>query len=132
MPAPILVCGDRRAMIFRAERLYGVDHKLVSIILGAGMHTDFIVTCGIRTIEEQTKLFELGKSQTMASKHLVGKAVDLAVMIHGEISWSFPDYVRLSSIVKDVAKRHKVVIAWGGDWITFKDGPHFELAGVDV
>jgi peptidoglycan L-alanyl-D-glutamate endopeptidase CwlK len=29
--------------------------------------------------------------------------------------------------MKAAAKEHGVAIVWGGDWRTFKDGPHFEL-----
>jgi peptidoglycan L-alanyl-D-glutamate endopeptidase CwlK len=29
--------------------------------------------------------------------------------------------------MKDAALVEQVAIAWGGDWKTFKDGPHFEL-----
>jgi len=29
--------------------------------------------------------------------------------------------------MKDAAKQEGFSIVWGGDWRTFKDGPHFEL-----
>jgi peptidoglycan L-alanyl-D-glutamate endopeptidase CwlK len=115
-------------VIERAERLYGVRPELVSIILGAGVVTDFVVTCGLRTMEEQVQAVSRGASQTMQSKHLTGSAVDLAVKLkNGRVSWDFEDYVALSKVVKEVAKRHGVKIVWGGDWRTLKDGPHFEL-----
>lgn len=116
-------------MIERAERLYGVRSELVSIILGAAWHADFVVTCGLRTMEEQAQAVARGASQTMKSKHLTGEAVDLAVKLkNGRVSWDFEEYVALSKIVKDVALRHGVKIVWGGDWHSLKDGPHFELA----
>lgn len=114
-------------MIQHAERLYGVKPQLVAIILGAGVEADFVVTCGMRSHEDQAKAVLAGKSQTMDSRHLTGEAVDLAVWKDGRVSWDFEEYVKLSKVVKAVAKRHGVPIIWGGDWRTLKDGPHFEL-----
>jgi peptidoglycan L-alanyl-D-glutamate endopeptidase CwlK len=42
---------------------------------------DFSITEGLRTKERQKELFSAGKSQTMNSRHLTGKAVDIAVII---------------------------------------------------
>lgn len=123
------------AVIQKAERLYGVQPELVSIILGAGITADFVVTCGLRTIEEQRAAVARGASQTMKSKHLTGHAVDLAVLLNGRVSWDFNEYIKLAKVVKAVAARHGVPIVWGGDWTTLKDGPHFELVqhvGVEV
>lgn len=114
-------------MIYRAERMYGVKPQLVAIILGAGVTTDFVVTCGLRTHAEQLEMVAKGASQTMDSKHLTGDAVDLAVWADGRVSWDFNLYVDLAKVVKNVALRHGVPIVWGGDWRSLKDGPHFEL-----
>lgn len=122
-------------MIQRAERMYGVKPELVSIILGAGVLTDFVVTCGLRTKDEQAALVAKGASQTMNSKHLTGNAVDLAVLKDGKVTWDYPEYEKLAAVVKSVALRHGTRIKWGGDWKSFKDGPHFELVtseGIDT
>ena len=60
-------------------KLEGVDNKLVEVVKEAITLTtvDFGVTYGLRTVEEQKKLVAAGRSQTMKSKHLEGKAVDL-------------------------------------------------------
>jgi peptidoglycan L-alanyl-D-glutamate endopeptidase CwlK len=29
--------------------------------------------------------------------------------------------------MKAAAKAEKVPVEWGGDWTTFKDGPHYQL-----
>ena len=54
------------------DRLKGVHPQLVETVVEAIdlTHIDFGVTCGLRTIEEQEKLVEDGKSQTMNSMHL--------------------------------------------------------------
>jgi hypothetical protein len=33
----------------------------------------------------------------------------------------------LGPAVKAAAEKEEVAIAWGGDWVGFRDGPHFEL-----
>ncbi len=88
---------------------------------------DFGITQGIRTKEEQQKLFNEGKSQTLNSRHLTGKAVDIAVFINGKLTWEFDKYKQVADHVKEVAIKLNIPIVWGGDWKSFKDGPHFEL-----
>jgi peptidoglycan L-alanyl-D-glutamate endopeptidase CwlK len=92
----------------------------------------FIITCGARTLEEQKKLLKAGATTTLNSRHIPGKdgyskAVDFAVLIDNKIKWDWPLYSRLSILVKEAAKLEAVPITWGGDWKSFKDGPHFEL-----
>lgn len=115
-------------MIQHAERMNGVKPQLVMIIIEAGIYTDFMVTCGLRTPQDQAKAVADGKSMTMHSRHLTGDAVDLAVLDKdGKLTWEFPKYAELAQIVKSVARKRGVAITWGGDWKTLKDGPHFEL-----
>lgn len=90
---------------------------------------DFAVIEGLRTKERQEKLFASGASKTMNSRHITGHAVDLLPIDpttgKGEFAW--PLYDKLGPAVKAAAKREGVPLIWGGDWTTFKDGPHFEL-----
>jgi peptidoglycan L-alanyl-D-glutamate endopeptidase CwlK len=86
-----------------------------------------IVTEGVRTLERQAELYHAGASQTMNSRHLTGHAVDLAVTLNGDVRWDWPLYFRLGALMKSNALRLGVKMTWGGDWKTFKDGPHFEL-----
>lgn len=88
---------------------------------------DFSITEGLRTRERQKALFDAGKSQTMNSRHLVGKAVDIAVIKDGEVTWDMKYYQLVADHVKKVAKEQGIDLVWGGDWQSFKDGPHFEL-----
>jgi peptidoglycan L-alanyl-D-glutamate endopeptidase CwlK len=88
---------------------------------------DFSITCGLRTKEEQQKLFNEGKSKTMNSRHLTGNAVDVCVLVGGKASWAFENYSKLSEHVLKVAKELNIPLVWGGSWESFKDGPHFEL-----
>lgn len=111
------------------ERLQGVHPDLVKVLEKAIKESplDFSITEGLRTRERQKVLFDAGKSQTMNSRHLTGKAVDIAVIRDGEVTWDFKYYQLVADHIKKVAKELKIDIVWGGDWQSFKDGPHFEL-----
>lgn len=113
-------------------RLRGVHPDLVRVVRRcaadwADPETGFIVTCGLRTIEEQRLLYQKGATRTMRSRHLTGHAVDLAATVQGQVRWDWPLYTKLSKAMKAAAKAEKVPIEWGGDWATFKDGPHYQL-----
>lgn len=112
-----------------SERLAKVHPDLQRVFNEAIKNSplDFSITEGLRTKERQKELFSAGKSQTMNSRHLTGKAVDIAVLVDGKITWDFSKYQVVADHIKKVAKELKIDIVWGGDWQSFKDGPHFEL-----
>jgi peptidoglycan L-alanyl-D-glutamate endopeptidase CwlK len=93
-----------------------------------GTELEFVVIEGMRTTQRQAELVASGASKTMNSRHLTGHAVDLAASVKGEIRWDWPLYHRIASAMKAAATELGVDITWGGDWKTFKDGPHFELS----
>ena len=111
------------------SRLEGVHPDLVRVVKKAAALSslDFTVLEGLRTKERQKQLLDLGATKTMNSRHLTGHAVDLAPMVGGTVRWDWPLYHQLAVIVKEAAKAENVPIQWGGDWRTFKDGPHWEL-----
>ena len=111
------------------SRLIGVHPDLVKVIERAIQLTpiDFTVIEGLRTYAKQQKLVAQGASKTMRSRHLTGHAVDIAPFVAGEIRWDWPLYKKLAPAVKQAAKEVGVPIEWGGDWLTFKDGPHWQL-----
>ena len=111
------------------SRLEGVHPDLVRVVnKAAALSTlDFTVLEGLRTKERQKQLMDLGATKTLNSRHLTGHAVDLAPMVGGTVRWDWPLYHQLAVIVKEAAKAENVPIQWGGDWRTFKDGPHWEL-----
>lgn len=111
------------------ERMQGVHPDLVKVVLLAIQLTevDFGITEGVRTIEKQREYFAKGASKTMNSRHLTGHAVDLAAYIGAEVRWDWPLYHKLADAMKRAANSLNVPIVWGGDWKSFKDGPHFEL-----
>jgi peptidoglycan L-alanyl-D-glutamate endopeptidase CwlK len=111
------------------KTLTGVHPDLVKVVKRAIeiTDTDFTVLEGLRTLERQKKLLAKGATTTLNSRHLTGHAVDLAALDDGEISWHWPLYHKIAYAMKMAAHELKVKIVWGGDWKTFKDGPHFEL-----
>jgi len=114
------------------SRLRGVHPDLVRVVRRCAAdwkdpETGFIVTCGLRTIEEQRLLYAKGATRTMRSRHLTGHAVDLAAIVQGQVRWDWPLYSKLAKAMKVAAKVEHVPIEWGGDWKTFKDGPHYQL-----
>lgn len=117
-----------------AARLAGVHPDLVRVIQRAardGAH--FAVLEGVRTVERQRQLVKRGASKTMNSRHIpapngFSHAVDIAPLeADGDVSWAWPDYYPLAKAVKAAAAVEGVAIEWGGDWRTFKDGPHWQL-----
>lgn len=107
---------------------------------------DFVITHGVRTAEEQHKLYQQGRTTPgitvtgldgykRISKHQIqtdglGHANDIAVLINNEISWKEKYYEEIAEIAKPLMEKYN--IKWGG---TFKDSkgnpkpdrPHFEL-----
>lgn len=115
-------------------KLDGAHPDLVAVIKRAAALSDidFTVLEVLRTQARQRELVAKGASKTMNSRHLAGpdgksRAVDIAPLDGGQVSWAWPLYHKLAPIIKQAAKDLNVPIEWGGDWRTFKDGPHWQL-----
>jgi peptidoglycan LD-endopeptidase CwlK len=119
------------------RRLKGVHPDLVRVVRRCARdwkdpETGWIITCGVRTMAEQKLLLAKGATRTLRSRHIpapngYSHAVDFACTIKGVPRWDWPLYHKLAKAVKAAAKAEKVPIEWGGDWKTFKDGPHYQL-----
>lgn len=111
------------------RNLAGVHPDLIAVArLGLRLSPyDFVVTEGVRTPERQRELVEAGASKTMHSKHLTGDAFDFALIDRdGRITWDFEKYKEVSKYFKKSAAFLGVKITWGGDWKSFRDGPHIQ------
>lgn len=110
-------------------KLEGVHPDLVRVVHRALelSKVDFSVVEGLRTVERQKELLASGASRTMNSRHITGHAVDLAPFIAGQIRWDWPPFYDIAKAMKASAAELNVPVIWGGDWRTFKDGPHWEL-----
>ena len=100
------------------SRLIGINPDLIGVVTQAIKTTkvDFGVTCGMRTVEEQEKLVASGASQTMKSKHLEGRAVDLVAYVGSNITWQLNMYDDLADAMGDAACKLEVPIKWGAAW----------------
>ena len=139
------------------DRMKGVDERLVNVVKRAIeiSEVDFIVTEGLRTKERQAELLKAGATRTMNSKHIVGKAVDLAAVVDGQVRWDFGLYYKIAKAMYRAAKILNVDLTWGSVWdksvldldnpeqdvlnytlrrkaqnkSVFLDGPHWEIRG---
>ena len=111
------------------KRLEGVDERLKAIVIecAARCSYPFNVSEGLRTEEQQREYVRQGKSRTMKSKHLTGKAVDLypLSMDRKVVDWS--RFEELADLMQQVASEQGTEIVWGGNWKTLVDKCHFEL-----
>lgn len=111
------------------DNLKGVHPDLVKVIERAIQITkqDFTVIEGLRTKERQAELLKKGATQTLNSRHLTGHAVDIVPWVDGTVSWDWKFYSEVRSAMIQAAGELGVEIEWGGNWKTFKDGPHWQL-----
>lgn len=109
--------------------LVGVHPDLVKVMTAALAISpvDFGIIEGVRSLARQAELFTAKKSQTMNSRHLEGFAVDFMAYVDGVGTWEDKYYAEIAAAVKKAAFDLGVPIAWGGDWVTFKDMDHIEL-----
>lgn len=110
--------------------LLGVHPDLVLVVGRAIMlsRTDFSVIEGRRSTARQKELVAAGKSKTLKSRHLTGHAVDVVPWLHGRTEWeAWHLFEDIAKAFKQASEELGIPIFWGGDWETFKDGPHFQL-----
>ncbi len=79
------------------------------------------------------ELLAQGKSKTKYSKHLEGKAVDLAPY---PIDWEDRDrFHYMGGMIRGIAKQLNVSVRWGGDWDgdgEVKDNGFDDLVHVEI
>jgi peptidoglycan L-alanyl-D-glutamate endopeptidase CwlK len=110
-------------------RLKGVHPDLVKLVERAIQvsDVDFTVLEGLRSIDRQRELVKAGASQTLKSRHLTGHAVDLGAWVDNQVDWSWPLYSKINLAMLAASIELQIPIEWGGNWKTFKDGPHWQL-----
>ena len=104
-------------------KLEGVHPDMVNTVKRAIELTkvDFGVTYGVRTLEEQEKLYKAGRSQTMKSKHLIqdsgySHAVDLVAYDGSNVVWELNVYDDICDAMAEAAKEVGAAIKWGAAW----------------
>ena len=96
-----------------------------------------VITECYRSPERQDELFEQGRSKPgpVVTYKRGGEsnhnkrptpALDVAFLLpDGEVSWSGLLLSKFARLMKAADAR----VHWGGDWLKFKDRPHFEVLG---
>ena len=104
-------------------KLEGVHPDMVATVSRAIELTtvDFGVTYGVRTLAEQKKLYESGRSQTMKSKHLIqgdgySHAVDLVAYDGSDVIWEINVYDNIADAMAEAANEVGCKIKWGAAW----------------
>ena len=114
-------------------KLEGVHPDLVETVKEAIKVSlvDFGVIYGVRSLAEQQKLYDAGRSQTMKSRHLVQEdgyshAVDLMAYDGSNPSWDIVMYDDIADAMLMAANKTGAKIFWGAAWqiddITSWDG----------
>ena len=96
------------------ERLKGVKPELVNVLNELVKIMDVTIVEGLRTQARQDELVAQGASKTKFSKHIQGRAVDLAPY---PIDWKDRErFHYMGGMIRGIAKQMKVDVRWGGDW----------------
>lgn len=127
------------------SRLEGVNDALVNVVRCAIKRLPFsvMVVEGLRSKQRQADLYAQGRTKpgkvvtwTLRSKHLEGRAVDLAPFIDGAIDWSDgTKFDKINMAMMTSAAELGIEIRWGADWDGDgrprekgeTDSPHWEL-----
>lgn len=94
---------------------------------------DFTIVCGVRGREDQEKAFSEGNSRAVFGKSphnfKPSYAVDVAPYVPGVgIAWTDTElFNALARHIKKCANELGVLVAWGGDFKSINDKPHWEL-----
>lgn len=138
-PDPIQVEADRVAALYaQAAPLICRDvtalapafQRLVYAGLGElqAEGVDVVVMETTRSDELEAIYFEIGTTKAPDAKHSwhgFALAIDLGSKERGENAWGDPVWKQR------VVRTFKALgCAWGGDWVSFKDEPHFQFPGL--
>ena len=115
------------------ERLRGVDARLVNVLNELIKIMDVTIIEGLRSKQRQEILLKEGKTKTKFSKHIEGKAVDLAPY---PIDWEDRDrFHYMGGMIRGIAKQLNINVRWGGDWDSdgeTKDNRFDDLVHVEI
>ena len=115
------------------ERLKGVDAKLVNVLNELIKIMDVTVIEGLRSAERQEELLKKGATKVKYSKHMEGKAVDIAPY---PIDWDDRDrFHYMGGMIRGIAKQLNVNVRWGGDWDSdgeIKDNNFDDLVHIEI
>lgn len=115
------------------NRLKGVDSRLVNVLNELIKIMDVTVIEGLRSAERQEELLAKGATKVKYSKHMEGKAVDIAPY---PIDWNDRErFHYMGGMVRGIAKALNLDIRWGGDWDSdgeIKDNKFDDLVHIEI
>ena len=115
------------------KRLEGVDHRLRTVLDELIKIMDVTIIEGLRTKERQAELLKKGATKVRYSKHMEGKAVDLAPY---PIDWKNRDgFHYMGGMVRGIGHQLGFNIRWGGDWDSdgdVKDNGFDDLVHIEI
>jgi len=115
------------------NRLKGVDSRLVNVLNELIKIMDVTVIEGLRSAERQEELLAKGATKVKNSKHMEGKAVDIAPY---PIDWNDRErFHYMGGMVRGIAKALNLNIRWGGDWDSdgeVKDNKFDDLVHIEI
>jgi peptidoglycan L-alanyl-D-glutamate endopeptidase CwlK len=107
---------------------------------------DWLVSFGHRTPDAQNKLFQQGRTRPgniitycdgyeKLSKHnfFPSLAFDIIVLINNTPNWKPMYYFTVAEHIlntaEDMFEKNEITnrVTWGGNWVRFKDYPHFQI-----
>jgi len=131
----------------QAKAEEGLDPRWPSIIKRAReLGADFRITEGYRSPERQNQLYAQGRTtpgpivtyvRGGRSKHQTGRAIDIVWQKGKGINNRNPkgtlydpvELEKMARLFQQAGREQGVTVKWGGDFKTFYDGPHLEIAG---
>jgi|TARA_Y100000310_G_C19990004_1_gene493668 hypothetical protein len=115
------------------EKLKGVNTKLVNVANELIKIMDITVIEGLRSKERQEGLVAQGKSKTRFSKHIEGKAIDIAPY---PIDWNDRErFHYMGGMARGIGHVLGIDIRWGGDWDSdgeIKDNSFDDLVHIEL
>tara|TARA_Y100000361_G_C10966844_1_gene241770 strand:- start:85 stop:465 length:381 start_codon:yes stop_codon:yes gene_type:complete len=115
------------------DRLRGIDSRLVNVLNELIKIMDVTVIEGLRSAERQQELLKKGATKVKYSKHMEGKAVDIAPY---PIDWDDRErFHYMGGMVRGIAKALNLNIRWGGDWDSdgeIKDNRFDDLVHIEI
>ena len=115
------------------KRLEGVDAKLVNVLNELIKIMDVTVIEGLRSAERQKELLAKGATKVKYSKHMEGKAVDIAPY---PIDWEDRErFHYMGGMGRGIAKALNLKVRWGGDWDSdgeIKDNSFDDLVHIEI
>ena len=115
------------------ERLKGVDHRLIKVLDELIKVMDVTIIEGLRSEKRQKELLEKGATKVKYSRHMEGKAVDLAPY---PIDWENRDgFHYMGGMIRGIAHQLGLKIRWGGDWNSdgdVKDNGFDDLVHIEI